>query len=161
MERNLLSRSSGRNRFSIPGILCLTVVALGVSLPAGHGGDPPKLNPASATSLPAATEGRAPLQRSAASPAAEKRLREGTLLTDQAGCFRTAGDRVVFSASAVKMSMVCLENLNLERIARAITDNTEQLEWRVSGVLTEYGGANYLLVDRAILKSRADSLEDR
>lgn len=59
------------------------------------------------------------------------------------------------------MSMVCLENLNLERIARAITDNTEQLEWRVSGVLTEYGGANYLLVDRAILKSRADSLEDR
>lgn len=161
MERNVLTRSSGRIRFSIPGIVCLTVVALGIRLPAGQGGDPAKRPPSTATALPATTEGRVPVQRSAAVPAGEKRLREGSLLTDQAGHFRTTGDRVVFSASDGKMSMVCLENLNLERIARAITDNSEQLEWRVSGVLTEYGGANYLLVERAILKSRADSQEDR
>jgi len=67
----------------------------------------------------------------------------------------------VFSATDSKLSMVCMENLNLERIVRAITDNTEQLEWRVSGTLTEYGGANFLLVERAILKSRTDSREDR
>ena len=44
-----------------------------------------------------------------------------------------------------------LENLNLERISRAISNNPAQLEWMVSGEITEYRGANFLLVHRAIL----------
>jgi hypothetical protein len=47
-----------------------------------------------------------------------------------------------------------LENLNLERVASVINENPEQLQWSVSGTITEYRGANYLLVSRATLKSK-------
>jgi len=48
---------------------------------------------------------------------------------------------------------VGLENLNLERIARAVADNPVTLEWKVTGTITEYRGANFLLVTRATLIS--------
>ena len=52
-------------------------------------------------------------------------------------------------------TFVGLENLNLQRIARTIADNPVPLQWSVTGTITEYRGANFLFVRRAVLKRRA------
>jgi hypothetical protein len=41
----------------------------------------------------------------------------------------------------------------LERVAQAIAENAKQLDWIVSGTISEYRGENFLLVNRAELKS--------
>lgn len=79
------------------------------------------------------------------------RIREGTEFNDQAGYFRITGNRVTFFTADGKGRFMGLENLNLERISRAISNNPAQLEWMVSGEITEYRGANFLLVHRAVL----------
>ena len=84
------------------------------------------------------------------------RLREGTEIVDQLGYFRLTGDRVTFFSDDGKYRFVALENLNLERIARVITDNPEQLQWGVTGTITEYRGANLIFVHRAALRSRVE-----
>lgn len=71
-----------------------------------------------------------------------------------------AGDRVVFFTEDGQGGYVALENLNLERIAQAIAENPEKLQWSVTGTMTEYRGANYLFVRRAIQKSRIESTEE-
>jgi hypothetical protein len=85
---------------------------------------------------------------------AGQRIREGTAFTSQTGTFRLTGDRLTFYPNAGQHSLGGLENLNLERIARAVAESAEPLEWSVSGIVTEYQGGNYLLVTRAVLKSR-------
>lgn len=89
----------------------------------------------------------------------DRRIREGTEIFDQPGYFRTTGDRITFFTDDGKGRLVGLENLNLERVGRAIADNPEQLQWDVTGTITEYRGANFLFVRRAVLKSRVPSLE--
>lgn len=79
-------------------------------------------------------------------------LREGTRIVGKRGYFRTAGDRITFFTSDGTGRFVSLENLNLERVARAIAkENPARLEWSVTGTVTEYRGANYLVVESAIL----------
>lgn len=87
------------------------------------------------------------------------RLREGTEIVDQLGYFRLTGDRLTFFSDDGKYRFVALENLNLERIARVITDNPEQLQWGITGTMTEYRGANLIFVQRAALRSRVESSE--
>jgi len=82
------------------------------------------------------------------------RAREGTEIENQQGLFRVIGDRVAFFAADGNGRMTALENLNLERVARVIADNPQQLQWKVTGTITEYRGTNYLLIRRAILVSR-------
>ena len=84
------------------------------------------------------------------------RLREGTELKEALGFFRFVDDRVVFFRKNGDARYIGLENLNLERIVSEITNNPTQLEWTVVGTITEYRGANYLLVRRAVL-SRSTS----
>lgn len=81
------------------------------------------------------------------------RLREGVAL-DVEGSFKLTGDRIMFYSSADKRRFGTLENLNLERIARMVSDSPDPLQWSVSGTVTEYQGANYLLISRAVLKSK-------
>ncbi|MGA2796107.1 MAG: hypothetical protein ABSE63_00875 [Thermoguttaceae bacterium] len=81
-------------------------------------------------------------------------LREGGEIVDQAGCFRATGNRLTFVSADNKHSFIALENHNLEQVARAIAENAKQLEWIVSGTISEYRGENFLLVNRAELKSR-------
>jgi hypothetical protein len=83
------------------------------------------------------------------------RWREGSRLVDQLGHFKSVGDRVTFSSTDGKLHFDCLENLGSERIGRTISDNPDQLEWSVCGVLTECHGTNYLLVTQAMLKTKA------
>ncbi len=154
---NLLTARFG---LSLTGFLCLTAAVLGVTLAANPGTEPkkteqdPTSQPPSRAALHAPSANKTPMT-------GDRRLREGSVITDQAGCFKSTGDRIIFSSLDGRITTVCLENLNLERIARAVTDNLDPLEWRVSGTLTEFSGANYLLVERAILKSRTDSRADR
>jgi hypothetical protein len=97
----------------------------------------------------------APLASDDAAEANRKRVREGTNI-DKTGYFRTTGDRVTFYADNGKMRYRGLENLMLERIARTIEDNPGQLEWKVTGIVTEYRGANFLLVTHAVLKTNEE-----
>jgi hypothetical protein len=83
------------------------------------------------------------------------RVREGTELKDALGTFRLTGDRATFILADGSARFGGLENLNLERVANVIAGDPSPLEWVVSGVVTEYKGNNYLLVTRAILKSKA------
>jgi hypothetical protein len=83
-------------------------------------------------------------------------LREGTQLADQLGVFRKTGERLVFCASKANQRFIALENLNTERIARTIATSPLPMEWRVNGMVTEYRGNNYLLIDRAILRGVRD-----
>jgi hypothetical protein len=88
------------------------------------------------------------------------RTREGTEMLGQLGCFRRAGDRLVFTPAGSHQQLIALENLNLERIARVIADNPERLrplEWNVTGTVTEFRGDNYLFVRRASLRSRVQN----
>ena len=82
-----------------------------------------------------------------------KLAREGTEFHNQLGTFRMTGDRAIFT-TADNQQIRGLENLNLARIVNTIVDSPDSLTWSVSGVLTEYQGANYLLVTKAIVKNR-------
>jgi hypothetical protein len=93
-------------------------------------------------------------------PTGTRRLREGTEILDQLGYFKVVGDRVVFFTDKGAQPLVGLENLNLERIARTVANNPQQLEWKVSGTITEFRGNNFILIDRAILKGGAQRRED-
>jgi hypothetical protein len=50
-----------------------------------------------------------------------------------------------------------LENLALERVARIVSESPDQLQWSVSGMVTEYRGQNYLLITTALLKAEGPS----
>ena len=85
----------------------------------------------------------------------ENRVREGTELTDVLGYFTITGSRVTFITAESGNRFAGLENLNLERISKTISKAPKQMDWEVSGEVTEYRGANYLIVRRAILKTEA------
>jgi hypothetical protein len=99
----------------------------------------------------AKSEGSAPTQNQAAD--AGGRLREGTALVNQPGYFKITGDRLTFYTLDGRR-FGGLENQSLERVAKMVVESPEPLEWSVSGSVTEYQGANYLLVQRVVLKSR-------
>ena len=87
----------------------------------------------------------------------DHRLREGTQVEKVSGHFKLTGDRVTFVTADGKQRFGGLENLALERVARVVKDSPAQLRWTIAGVITEYRGANYLLVTHAVL---ADETKD-
>lgn len=85
------------------------------------------------------------------------RQREGTRLTDVSGRFEIAGDRVTFFPAASRESYRLLENLALERVAQVLSESRSRQEWTVSGTLTEYRGANYLLLTKAVIRAQTEA----
>ena len=81
-------------------------------------------------------------------PNAAKKRREGSHISQLSGSFRLAGRRWTFVAESEDLAFVVLENLSLERAAKAIDEDPEDRHWKVSGKLTEYLDENYLLLDR-------------
>lgn len=79
------------------------------------------------------------------------RLREGMYLSDAAGHFERAAEGPVF-VHENGHRLAGLENLNLQRIARTLlaVEEPAGVEWRVSGLITEYEGRNYILIERAV-----------
>jgi hypothetical protein len=86
--------------------------------------------------------------------AVSARLREGTTITDRSGYFTLDAQTATFSSEDGQHQFGGLPNLNLERIVRTVRQRPEQLIWSVSGTVTEYHGTNFLLVSRAVLKSK-------
>lgn len=85
------------------------------------------------------------------------RQREGTKVTDISGRFEIAGDRVTFFPVGGRESFRLLENLALERVAQVLSETRARQEWTISGTLTEFRGANYLLLTKAVIKSTAET----
>jgi hypothetical protein len=83
---------------------------------------------------------------------AADKLREGTRLSDELGSFSRVGERVSFAPGGNREALRCLENLQLERVARAIEESQGQRQWVVSGTITEFRGANYLLITKAVIR---------
>ncbi|HUG68528.1 MAG TPA: hypothetical protein VMM76_12315 [Pirellulaceae bacterium] len=82
----------------------------------------------------------------------EVRLREGMKFVNRIGELRNVGGRVAFYPDGATQSLPLLENLALERIERDV--DQPHRKWSVSGIVTEYKGVNYLLLHRAVLKTR-------
>ena len=136
-------------RFCAPTV---TLIVLAVSLATAANSAPPA---APANSRLAASALLEPAVKSPATLTAEKpaeKLREGTRLAEDVGSFSRVGERVSFSPGGNRDSLRCLENLALERIARAIDESQGQRQWIVSGVVTEFRGVNYLLVTKAVIR---------
>ena len=128
-----------------------TLTALVVSFVAAE--NPPPANPTSSrlgASALVEPVGKSPAAQAAERPA--EKLREGTKLSDEVGGFSRVGERVSFSPGNNREALRCLENLALERISRAIDESQGQRQWLVSGVITEFRGANYLLVTKAVIR---------
>lgn len=122
---------------------------------AGPSGDDESMQPPGMVAAPSAYSGQDASRTPALSRQdSDDRIRQGTELTNQLGTFRLTGDRITFFTKLGKGRFVVLENLALERVAQMIEDNPQQLNWLVSGVMMEYQGANYLLIQRAVLKSQ-------
>lgn len=82
-----------------------------------------------------------------------ERAREGSQLAEEVGSFEFVGDRVAFVPAGSRDSFRVLENLALERIVRELGDGRTQQAWIVNGTWTEFKGANYLLVTKAVVKT--------
>ncbi len=89
-----------------------------------------------------------------ASTEAHLRRREGSEIIDGVGKFERRGDRVAFLTGDRPTALIVLENLALERVMRVTEeDGLGPIRWRVSGTITEFRGANYLIIRRAVVKS--------
>jgi hypothetical protein len=87
-------------------------------------------------------------------PSGVTRMREGMRIEDRNGQFRP-GDRWMFVPADGRERFTVLENLNLERIARLMAERPDVPAWRVSGRVTEFRGANYLLIEHAVMTGAA------
>lgn len=109
------------------------------------------------SSSPSGAAQRPAPSRDAVDPTASEqsltRVREGAVL-DTSGYFKVTGDRALFTTADGTSRFTGLENLNLERIAIAVSESPDPLLWNVTGTVTEFRGTNYLLVTRALLKSK-------
>jgi hypothetical protein len=87
-----------------------------------------------------------------------ERLREGTRLNDVPGSFQFSGDRVTFHPDGGKgEAYKLLENLAMERISSELGRSRGTPNWTVSGMVTEYRNANYLLVTKAVVKTAGET----
>lgn len=99
---------------------------------------------AAARSEPAAAE--------AAPAAAAVRWREGELLEEQVGTLELSGERVQCTLAGSQRTLPVLENLALERVVRLL-DQQVAGPWLITGLVTEYRGRNYLLLQRAVVRT--------
>lgn len=100
--------------------------------------------------LVAATLNQDPVAESDEAPT--NRIREGTTIQAATGWFKRSGDRIEFQPTGENVKFVVLENLALERVAAEL-EGEVTLVWQIDGTITEFHGRNYLLVDRAFVKS--------
>jgi hypothetical protein len=97
-------------------------------------------------------------ERPATTPVQKSQLRrEGTELREEPGRFLAVGNRQTF-VSAAGTSYIALENLNLERVGKIVAASPDAVDWFITGTVTEYHGANYLLITRARRKASTSKM---
>jgi guanyl-specific ribonuclease Sa len=98
--------------------------------------------------------------RGAVAPAAPTLnvMREGTFIVNRVGRLKRSADgqqaEFAFESDGKTMRdppMVILPNLKLMQMENAVTGSSRDLKFRVSGVVTEYKGRNYVLLDKVVV----------
>ena len=84
----------------------------------------------------------------------KSRIREGAKVVDAVGTFQWIGDRLSFHANPEEGGLKILENRMMERVVQTQENSTGELEWVVTGTVTEYRGSNFLLLTHVILKGK-------
>lgn len=135
---NYCSVRSSSRPFWMLGLVVLLITTTAWAVAADDSGDAGDETSASLSALPSKESG--------------KIVREGQKVKDLIGTFRISGDRANFYTLDGRR-LGGLENLALERISVTTNDN-QSLTWRVSGIITEYKGTNFILVSHAVVKSR-------
>jgi hypothetical protein len=130
------------DRAPMAGLMCAGALLLGVAL-------------AGARSSLSGDNKAAPSTEPAANRPAAVQFHEGEEIVDRMGKFIMAGERAVFITNE-HQRFIGLENQTLQYVVKTLQENPGQLRWVVSGTVTEYCGANYLLFTRAQLVT-ADS----
>jgi len=82
-------------------------------------------------------------------------VREGTVMRSQHVIFRNSNNRVMMTMASSSERYICLENLNLQRVTDILRENPTLTDWTVDFTFTEYRGANYALIQKAVLSSAA------
>lgn len=88
-------------------------------------------------------------------PQAGPLVREGEFWENELGHILLAGQRYAFRPIQGDRSVIVLENLNLQRIILRLEESSQPTIWSISGRVTEFQGANYLLIERAMRKGQA------
>ncbi len=112
--------------------------------------------------LPAAASGGADKNsgRGAVAPAAPlvNVLREGTFLVDRVGRLSRSADgsqaEFAFESDGTALQdppVVIVPNLKLMQMEDAVAAGTRDLRFRVSGMMTEYRGRNYILLEKVVV----------
>lgn len=117
--------------------------------------------PTAAEPLPArrdvvvdATSGRAAIVPGAPTV---KLVREGTYIANRVGRLHREGDgaaQFVFETdgqSLLQPPMIVLPNLKLMDMESALKAASRDLKFNITGMVTEYGGRNYLLIEKAVV----------
>ncbi len=88
-------------------------------------------------------------------PTGRQLMREGSLVTFT-GTFQGGGvETVSFRPVGREESYAVLQNLALQRVARAMAVNKRR-QWEVMAEVTEFDNANYLLLKRVVLKGKTN-----
>jgi hypothetical protein len=86
-------------------------------------------------------------------------VREGTRLFDRTGRLTKTAEgmtELTFDADGQGMKdppMLILPNLNLMGMEKAVASASRDLKFRVTGLVTEYNGRNYILLDKFVVVS--------
>jgi len=102
------------------------------------------------------------------------RMREGTRIATTTGTFARLGRRWVFEFDATSqvdsgetkttapstrptqpLRLRVLENLSLQRIVEATTQDATDHRWKITGLVTEFGDENWLLLTTAIRATKS------
>jgi hypothetical protein len=85
-------------------------------------------------------------------------LREGTYIIDRVGRLEKTPDgsqaQLVFEADGKSLReppLIIVPNLKLMMMENAVTGATRDLKFRVSGMITEYKGRNYVLLEKVFV----------
>ena len=85
-------------------------------------------------------------------------LREGTFIVDRVGRLAHSADgtsmEFVFDADARAMQdppVVVLPNLKLMAMENAVSSSSRDLKFRITGMVTEYRGRNYILLEKVVV----------
>ena len=89
---------------------------------------------------------------------AVKVMREGSFIVDRVGRLNksTDGNQWELSLEADGKNMqdpplIILPNLNLAAMEQAVSGASRDLKFRVTGVLTEYKGRNYIMLEKVVV----------
>ena len=90
-------------------------------------------------------------------------LREGTLIVDRVGHLTRSADgqqmEFTFDSDGKAMKdppLILLPNLKLMAIENELSRSSRDLKFKISGVVTEYRGRNYILLDKVVIVPEAN-----